>query len=213
MRAARHRTRTRKLRGAARGCRRRRGVHLAAEPLARRVGDSRARSRQARPVREAAHAPPRRRAPRVRRRRADGAASLRGVHVAAQPADGAARRARRGGNDRGSAARPLRVLVLAVRRGQHPPAPRRRGRLAHGRRLLLRQRLAPARRRARCRQGRGVVRPDRHRLALHRRLQLPGRRRRDVRLRDCDCRTATSSRRSAARARSSSTTRGTASLR
>ena len=60
---------------------------------------------------------------------------------------------------------------------------------------------------------RGVVRAVRHRLGLRRHAPLPGRRDRAVRLRHGDARAATSSRRSAARARSSSTIRGTATCR
>ena len=48
--------------------------------------------------------------------------------------------------DRRAAPRPLRVQLLPLRRRQHPFAHGRRGRRADGRRLLLRQRLAPARR-------------------------------------------------------------------
>ena len=56
------------------------------------------------------------------------------------------KRARRRRRDRRAAPRPLGVQLRALRHGQHPLADRRRGRRAHGRRLLLRQRLAPARR-------------------------------------------------------------------
>ena len=78
---------------------------------------------------------------------------------------------------------PLGLLVLALRPRQHPPPHRRRGRRAHGRRLLQRLRLAPARRRAGARLGRGVVRAVRHRLGLHRDAALPRRRHRHLRLR------------------------------
>ena len=50
--------------------------------------------------------------------------------------------------DRRAAARARGVQLLALRRREHPPAARGRGRRADGRRLLLRQRLAPAGRRA-----------------------------------------------------------------
>ena len=84
-----------------------------------------------------------------------------GVHVPAQPADEAARGARRRGRDRRAAPRALGLLVLAVRRRQHPPADRRRGRRADGRRLL--QRLAArgcsAASRSRCAARRGTGRP------------------------------------------------------
>ena len=66
---------------------------------------------------------------------------------------------------------------------EHPAAHRRRRRRADGRRLLQRQRLAPARRRAGARLRRSVVRPVRHRLGVHRHAALPRRRARDVRLR------------------------------
>ena len=52
------------------------------------------RGRQARPVREAAHAPPRGRRPRLRRRRARGPRAGRGLHVAPPPAGRARPRAR-----------------------------------------------------------------------------------------------------------------------
>ena len=70
--------------------------------------------------------------------------------------------------DRRAAARARGVQLLALRRREHPPAARGRGRRADGRRLLLRQRLAPARGRARERLRRGAHRRDRHRLGLHR---------------------------------------------
>ena len=44
-----------------------------------------------------------------------------------------------------AAPRPLGVQLRALRRGQHPPAPRARGWSAHGRRLLLRERVTAAR--------------------------------------------------------------------
>ena len=115
--------------------------------------------------------------------------------------------------DRRASPRPLRVQLLALRPRQHPAAHRRRGRRADGRRLLQRQRLAPARRRARARLRRGLVRAVGHRLGLRRDAALPGRRARELRLRHRPAGAATSSRRSAARARSSSTTRGTAGSR
>ena len=57
--------------------------------------------------------------------------------------------------------RPLRLQLLALRPRQHPAADRRRRRGAHGRRLLQRERLTPARRRARAglRRRRGSARP------------------------------------------------------
>ncbi len=143
------RARLRHLRGAARRPRRRGGLHPAAEHDARRLVDPRARGGQARALREAAAAGTRPTSSgRSTPPSATGLPALGGVHVAPQPADGAARRARREG-----AIGELRLIRSAfsyalLRRRQHPPAHRRRGRRADGRRLLLRQRLAPARRRA-----------------------------------------------------------------
>ncbi len=208
------RARLRLLRGAARGPGRRRRLHLAAEHActasgrserSRRASTSSARSRFSRhpaDVEQAFDAAERSRAP------PDG-----GVHVPAQPADEAARRARPRGRDRRAAGRPLRLQLLPLRRGEHPPAHRRRGRQPDGRRLLLRQRIAAARRRARERVRPGVRRAERDRLGLHGRDALPRRRLRAVRLRDVRSPSATSSRRSAPRARSSSTIRGTAASR
>ena len=90
-----------------------------------------------------------------------GRLALGGVHVPPQPADRARARARRGGRDRRAAARALGVQLLALRRGQHPPAHRRRGRRADGRRLLLRERLAAPRRASpsRCSARPGSARP------------------------------------------------------
>ena len=127
------------------------------------------------------------------------------------PQTAAAEGAGRPGRDRRAPPRPLDVQLLALRRGQHPPAHRRRRRRADGRRLLQHLGLAVPRRRAGARLRRGVVRPDRHRLGVRRHDALPRRRDRDASTAAPRCRTATSSRRSAAKARCSSTTRGTAS--
>ena len=70
--------------------------------------------------------------------------------------------------DRRAAGRPLRLQLLALRRGEHPPAHRRRGRQPHGRRLLLRERLAAPRGRARDRLRSGVHRAERNRLGFRR---------------------------------------------
>ena len=172
------------LRGAARRPGDRVRLHLAAEHDAHRVVDQVGRGRQARALREAVHAEPGRRHGRLGRGRPRRPHPVRGVHVAAQSADLAPTRADRRRRDRRGAADPVGVLVLALRRGQHPPADRRRGRRPDGRRVLLRQRVAP---RGRGGAGSGirvgVVRPDGHRLGVHRVAALPRRRARDLRLR------------------------------
>ena len=142
------------------------GKHVLCEkPLSRHSGRGRGRVRRSRPHRPAAE---------------------RGVHVPPQPADEAREGARRRGRDRRVAARPLRLQLLALRRGQHPPADGRRGRRVDGRRLLHRQRLAPLRRRARAGTRRGVVRAVRDRLGLRCHAPVPRRRARDLRLRHRD---------------------------
>ena len=129
-----------------------------------RVVDQGARGGQARALREADDPPCRRGHRGVRRRRPDRPLAQRGVHVPPQPADEAAAAADRRRCDRRGAARPLGVQLFALRRGQHPAAHRRRGRLPDGRRLLQRQRLAARRRRARARLRRSVGRPVGNRL-------------------------------------------------
>ena len=85
----------------------------------------------------------------------------------------------------GAAARdPQRLQLRALRRVEHPPAHRRRRRRADGCRVLLRQRLAPARRRARSGLRPRVHRADGDRLGVHGVAALPGRRARAVRLRN-----------------------------
>ena len=101
------RARVRLVRGAARRPRDRGRLHLAPEHDALRVVDPRARGGQARALREAALAPPRRGRGGVRRRRPRRPAAQRGVHVPPQPADEALQRARRRGRDRRAPARPL----------------------------------------------------------------------------------------------------------
>ena len=145
----------------------------------------------------------------IRRGGADGPPALGGVHVAPQPADRRLAELVVSGAIGELRLDPLGLQLPAVRPRQHPPAHRRRGWRADGRRLLLRQRLAAPRRRAVEASGQQYTGPIGHRLGLHRRAALPGRRPGAVRLRDA-CPTATSSRRSAPRARCSSTTRGTA---
>ena len=113
--------------------------------------------------------------------------------------------------DRRAPPRPLGVQLLALRPRQHPAAHRRRGRRADGRRLLQRQRLAPARRRA--------ERVPTARPGSARRAPTGSSRGRSASPATCSrasiaappCRSTTSSRRSAAKARCSSTTRGIAS--
>ena len=68
--------------------------------------------------------------------------------MAPQPADEEAAGARGDRRDRRGAPDPVGIQLLALRRAEHPAADRGRGRRADGRRLLLRQRLAPVRRRA-----------------------------------------------------------------
>ena len=169
----RDRARLRLVRGPAGRSGDRGGLHPTAEHAARRVVDPGARGREARALREAALAPPGRCRRCLRRGRALRPVPDGGVHVPPQPADEAADGADRRRRDRRPAPRPLDVLLLPLRRGQHPPAPRARGRRADGRRLLLRQRLTAARRRARVGLCAGLVRPDRHGLDAHRDAPLP----------------------------------------
>ena len=119
----------------------------------------------------------------------------------------------RGGADRRAARHPVDIQLLRLRPREHQAAGRPGRREPDGRRLLLRERLAPARRRADSRPRRGLRRPDRHRLGLRRDDALPRRRHRPLRLRHLLFRYATSWRRSAPKARSSSMTRGTAARR
>ena len=178
-----HRARPRLLRGAAGRPRGRRDLQPAAQRAARRVVDPRARGRQARAVREAAVAPPRGRRARLRRGRARGPRAGRGLHVAPPPAGRARARADRRRRDRRPARHPL-ALRLPRRRRRHPPPGRARRRRAHGRRLLLRQRLPHLRRRrARARRGRPRLRRRRRRRRARRDAALPGRRARPLRLR------------------------------
>ena len=158
-----HRARPRLLRGAARRSRRRRDLQPAAQLDARRVVDPRAGGGQARPVREAAHAPSRGRRARLRRGRARGPRAGRGLHVAPPPAGGARPRAPRRRRDRRPARSSARRFAFtAGRPRRHPPAGRARRRRPDGRRLLLRQRLPHAgRRRARARLGRPRARRPR----------------------------------------------------
>ena len=129
----------------------------------------RARGRQARALREAALAPPGGGRSRVRRRRAH-----RPPADARRSCTATTRRPKRSRSSsttaRSASCGSIRSAFSygALRRGQHPPAHRGRGRRADGRRLLQRQRLAPARRRAGARLGRGVVRAVRDRLGLRR---------------------------------------------
>ena len=134
-----------------------------------------------------------------------------GVHVSPQPADA------RGSSSSSAtgAIGELRVIrvglqLRALRRRQHPPAHGRRGRQPDGRRLLLRQRVAAARRRARVGLRLRLYRAERNRLDVRGHDALPRRRARALRLRHLRSPSATSWRRSAPRARSSSTTPGTA---
>ena len=117
------------------------------------------------------------------------------------------------GSDRGASCDPYGVQLLAVRRREHPLAHRRRGWGAHGRGVLLHQRCTPPRRRAGVGRRSRAHRLERHGLGVQRLDALSRRRHRAVRLRHVARRIATSSRRSGRRARSSSTTRGTARAR
>ena len=112
------------------------------------------------------------------------------------------------------AARPRRVLVPALRPRQRAHRRRPRRRRADGRRLLLRERCAPARRRragARLRRAGGRRRRGRHRLRRH--AALPGRGPRAVRLRLHGRRPRRARGDRGRRLRCSSTTPGTASSR
>ena len=120
----------------------------------------------------------RRRRGGIRPRGAARPRALRGVHVAPQPADEA--RARVAAGDRRAADDPRDVRVRAHARDRRPPPRRPRRRRADGRRLLLRQRRAPARGGARARAGRAGRRPERSRRPLHRHAPLRERRHRRV---------------------------------
>src|SRR3954470_15211997 len=175
--------RLRLVRGPARRSRDRGGLHLAAEHAARRVVDQGARGRQARALREAVHAPPGGGRCGIRRRRAERPAAERGVHVPPQSADRKARGARPRRRDRRAPADPVGLLVRPLRRGEHPPPHRRRGRRPDGRRLLQRLGLAAARGRAGAGLGRGVVRALGNGLGLQRHAAVSRRRARNLRLR------------------------------
>ena len=91
-------------------------------------------------------------------------------------------------------ARPLDLQLLALRRGQHPPAHRRRGRRADGRRLLQRQRLATRRRRAGARLGEAWYGPSGTDWVFSGTLRFPGERDRASSTAARRCPSATSSR-------------------
>ena len=166
--------RARLVRGAPRRPGDRGGVHLAAEQPARRVDDPRGGGREARARREAVHARSGRRGEGVRRRRARGPRAQRGVHVPPQPADEACEVAGRRGRDRRVAPRPRVLQLRHVRRAEHPAQAGRGRRVADGRRLLLRQRLAARGRGAGDGVRPGVVRPLRDRLGVRRDVAVPG---------------------------------------
>ena len=155
----------------------------AAELAARGVVPAGARGGQARPLREAAVGPTGGGRGPLRSRRAERPRPRRGVHVPAQPADPAARRARSRGNDRPAAARPHVVHLPPRARARHPPRSRAGRRLGARSRRLLRERHPPARRRARDRFRAARARPDRGRRALHRQSRPPRRGSRPLRLR------------------------------
>ena len=157
------------VRRAARRPRDRGGLHPAAEHAALRVVDPGARGRQARALREADEPPSGRRRGGVRRGRARRALPDGGVHVPPQPADGEARRARRAAARSascGSCAR--RSATRSSMRTTSGCAPSRRWR-ADGRRVLLRQRLAAARRASRrASSAQQYIGADRDRLGVRR---------------------------------------------
>ena len=164
-----HPARLRLVRGAARRPGDRGRLHLAPEHDARRVVDQVRRGRQARALREAVHAPSGGGHRGVRRGRPGGKLLTEAFMYRHNPQT----KKLRALIDEGAIGevRLIRSVVqlLALRRRQHPPAHRRRGRRADGRRLLLRQRLAArGRRRARVGLRAGVVRAERDRLGLHR---------------------------------------------
>ena len=115
--------------------------------------------------------------------------------------------------DRRAPGRTFRFQLLPLRRGQHPPAHRRRGRQPDGRRLLLRERIAAHRGRARERVRAGVRGAERNRLGLHGHDAVSRTTSSRSSTAERLSRSATSSRRSGPRARCSSTTRGTAGIR
>ena len=98
------------------------------------------------------------------------------LHVSAQPADQAARRARRGRCDRAPPPRPRSLQLLARRYDERASERRARGRRAHGRRLLLRLGVEAAGGRARGRLRPAGGRVHRRRRALRRDTALPRRR-------------------------------------
>ena len=184
-------------------------LHLAPELAPRRVVDPRARGRQARPLREAARPPAGRGRARLRRRRPRRADPDGGVHVPPQPADGEARRAGRRRRDRraaASSARPSASASTSPRTSAWPPTS------TAGRSWTSAATASAAR-------ASSAASPSRLRRAGHRRERggrplrghdaLPRRRRSRSSTAASSCRTATSSRSSAPRDRSSWTTPGT----
>ena len=172
------------LRGAARGPRRRRRLHLAAQHDARRVVDQRASRRASTSsARSRSAATPRRSSRPSTRRSAPAACSREAFMYRHNPQTARLVELVRERRDRRAPGRPGRVQLLALRRGQHPAPHRRRGREPDGRRLLLRERVAPARRRAGERARPGVHRADRDGLGLHREHGFPRRCPRTLRLR------------------------------
>ena len=179
-----HRAGARQLRGAPRGPRRRCRLHQPAQLAAPRMDAGIAGGRQARPVREALHAPPGRGGRGVRCRGCRRPGARGGVHVAphapgAQAAGAAA--AYRPGADH-----PVHVQLCHLGGDRRPCRGPPRRRLPDGCRLLLRQRSTPRRRRAGAgdrgadarRQRRGApdvgsdALPGRRHGELHLRLRL-----------------------------------------
>ena len=166
-RGPRHSPELRELRGPPGRSGDRSRLRLAAELVPSPLDDERPRGRQARAVREAVLPPERGGRDGLRRRRGARAGPHGGVHVAPHaPGPTAPRGAAR---DRRAADDPLDVQLRDGPRREHPARGGPRRWRADGRRLLLRQRVAAARRRgARSRVRLAGHRADRRRHSLHR---------------------------------------------
>ena len=199
------------VRRAARRPRRRGGLHPAPEHAALRVVDPRPRGGQARACEKPFSRHPADVERGIRRGRAPGKLSLRGVHVPPPPADGASAELVEDGRDRRTAGDPLGLQLLALDTDNIRLRTDVEGGAlmdvgcycVSGARLLGGEPDSV--------YGQQFIGPIGHRLGVRRDDALPGRRDRDSSTAARRCPTGTSSRRSGRRARSSSTTPGTAS--